>query len=185
MAELFDVMAEDFEVGEFFSTALSTVLSIYGITFVFNLICLFVINKRFLYLLNVQIGDNFVMSSSSAFNDNKGTLPVTAGLMLLIPYYYNYYVIHYARVLKKTFPTAKVPMPLYWSFSVVITVIAVIATAVLSYAAQLADKANLVGNYSALPIIPCAMLMAALLTCYLLMYATLRRNFAPSYKTEI
>lgn len=179
MGEMFEVMAESFEVNEFFSSLLSAAITIYGITFLFNLACLFIINKRFLYLLNIQIGDNYVMSSSSAFNDNKGILPANAGLMLLIPFYYNFYVIHYALILKKTFPKARVNMVMYWILSVGVSVVALIATTFLIYAVKVGDETE-VTVYIALQFLPAVILMAALLLCYLVMYGTLKRNFSPN-----
>lgn len=185
MAELFGVMAENFEAGEFFTNLFKTAMTIYGITFLFNLACLFIINKKFLYLLNIQLDDNYVMSSSSAFNDNKGTLPVMAGLMLLIPFFYNVYIIHYARILKKTFPSAKVRMPLYWALSIGVSVLALAASTPLNYAVETGRNLGLVmsGMYF-IPYIPILILLASLFVCYLTMYRIMRKNFSPSYKTE-
>jgi len=178
MSELFVAMAENFEVGEFFSNLLSAAITIYGITFLFDLACLFIINKRFLYLLNVQIGDNYVISSSSAFNDNKGTLPANAGLMLLIPFYYNFYVIYYASLLKKTFPKARVNMAIYWILSVGVSIVVLISTAFLMYAVKVGREMDITG-YAAIQFVPSIILMAALLVCYLIMYRTLKNNFSP------
>lgn len=184
MDELFAAFAEYFEIGGFFHSMLSAAITIYGVTFLFNIACLFIINKRFLYLLNIQTGDNYVFSSSSAFNDNKGTLPATVGLMLLIPFFYNYYILHYAYVLRKTFPNVKISMPPYWLLSVVATVVALMASTVLSYAVSVGKEYESITGFGSLPFIPMLLLLAALLTCYIMMYTTMRKNFSPYERKE-
>lgn len=178
MDELFSVFAENFEIGGFFHSLLSTAITIYGITFVFNIACLFLINKKFLFLLNIQTGDNYVMSSSSAFGDNKGSLPASAGLMLLIPFYYNYYIMHYAYVLKETFPAAKIKIVPYWILSVGLTVVAVISSTILSYAVSIGEEYDISG-FASLPLAPILVLLFGLLACYITMYATMKKNFSP------
>lgn len=179
MSELFSAMVENFEIGGFFKSMLSAAITIYGITFLFNVACLFLINKRFLYLLNIQTGDNYVFSSSSAFKDDKGTLPASAGLMLLIPFYYNYYILHYVYVLKKTFPKAKICATPYWFLSVAATVIVLMLSTVLHYAVKVGREYAAITGFGALPYIPMFALLATLLVCYVTMYATMRKNFSP------
>lgn len=179
MGELFSVFAEYFEIGGFFQSMLSAAITIYGITFLFNIVCLFLINKRFLYLLNIQTGENYVFSSSSAFKDDKGTLPASAGLMLLIPFYYNYYILHYAYILKRTFPNVKISMAPYWILSVVATVVFLLASTVLNYAVALGKEYADLTEYGAIPFIPMLLLLVALLACYIMMYTTIKKNFSP------
>jgi len=183
MGELFSAMVENFVIGDFFYSMLGSAITIYGITFLFNIACLFIINRKFLYLLNIQTGDNYVFSSSSAFNDNRGTLPASAGLMLLIPFYYNYYILHYAKVLKKTFPEAKINMALYWILSVVATVLVLLVSSVFNYAVKVGRSVDITG-FGSLPFAPILLLLIALLTCYIMMYRTLKKNFSPYERSE-
>lgn len=183
MGELFTVAFENFVVADFFKSLRNMAISIYGITFLFDLACLFIINKKFLYLINMQLDDNYVMSSSSAFNDNKGTIPAIAGLMLLIPFFYNFYIIYYALALKKAFPAAKVPMPLYWILSVGVSVLTLVSSTILNYAVEIGRDLEMEGIYF-YPYIPILVLLASLLVCYVTMYRIMKQNFSPYDKNE-
>ena len=180
-----EIIKEEATAGNLFNAALTSVLTLYGFLFVCNILCLVFILKKFFVLYNVQSDNNFVMSSSDMFSDNKGTMPMRAWLLLLIPFFYIYFIIYYALQLKKLYPNANVPVKAFALVTVVITAICLIASFALEFIAMAYSD---VAGYSLfnrnLALLPHALVAIGNAVCFYLMLKTARENFSLSDTAE-
>ncbi len=184
LIHLFSVTAEYFSALGALNSLLNAFMMTYGMAFVFNVICLLFVVRHFLYLYNMQTGENYVISSSSAF-DEKGAIPMKAWLMLLIPYFYVGFIMYYAYKLKKLYPAAKVNIQLYWILSLGLSLLCLFITAFLDYSLALnLEYSNVVISLN-WKLFPNLFSLGAMLACYLMLNKTLKENFyLPESKDE-
>ncbi len=174
---LFEAAREAYSFRELASSFLTTILTVYGITFVFDLICVPLFLKKFFRLYNVQSDNDFVMSSSTEFSDGKSILPLNVWLMLIIPYYYVYFFLHYAYVLKKLYPNGNIRLSPYYVFSLGITVVCLIAMVFLQFSISAYNQFNDDPINASFIFIPAIVILIGNFICFLQLLLTIRKNF--------
>lgn len=174
---LFEAAREVYSFQELASSFLTTILTVYGITFVFDLICVPLFLKKFFRLYNVQSDNDFVMSSSSEFSDGKSVLPMNVWLMLIIPYYYVYFFLHYAYALKELYPKGNVRISPYYIFSLGITAVCLIAMTFLQFSISAYNQLNYDRISTSFIFIPAIVILICNFICFLKQLLTIRKNF--------
>lgn len=178
---MFQVINQAFSSTVFFDTMFSSVITLYGMAFVFNLPCILIIYKKFFPLYNIRSGNNYVMSSSSYFSDNKGTLPLRVWLMLLIPFFYVYFILYYAYQLKKFYPETGRLIPAYWILSLGVTSVCTVGGFILQLYYKcsiiLFDAGTITYSPDSLYFIPFVIILLCNLVCYVMHLISIRKYF--------
>lgn len=178
---LFEAAREAYSFRELASSFLTTILTVYGITFVFDLVCVPLFLKKFFRLYNVQSDNDFVMSSSTEFSGGK-ILPLNTWLMLIIPYYYVFFFIHYAYALKKLYPQGNIRVSLYYILSLGVTVVCLIAMTFLQFSISAYNELDYDPISTSFIFIPAIVILICNFICFLKQLLTIQKNF---YRPEV